>query len=180
MFWGVFFWTATRIKRQKSAPRQNWIFLVEPRSGADVDRDGSEKQTGGLTGGLGDVKLKVPAQACLTAISVSMSWNSTAAKLTHCYINPYVANLASQRWKPSQLIFLNPDIAIIAETTTDIEKPCSYERSCEQLVNKSSEWRWPCKRVVVSMTVDVSTHKIFLSCFSSHNMRRNGECVTER
>lgn len=47
--------------------------LDEPVAGADFDSDGSESQTGGLTGGLGDVELNVPAQACLTAINVSMS-----------------------------------------------------------------------------------------------------------
>lgn len=47
--------------------------LNEHVAGADFDSDGSESQTGGLTGGLGDVELNVPAQACLTAISVSMS-----------------------------------------------------------------------------------------------------------
>lgn len=47
--------------------------LDEPGGRADFDSDGSERQTGGLTGGLGDVELSVPAQACLTAISVSMS-----------------------------------------------------------------------------------------------------------
>lgn len=47
--------------------------LDEPGGGADFDSDGSERETGGLTGGLGDVELDVPAQACLSAISVSMS-----------------------------------------------------------------------------------------------------------
>lgn len=34
---------------------------------------GLRRETGGLAGGLGDVELAVPAQACLTAITVSMS-----------------------------------------------------------------------------------------------------------
>jgi len=37
------------------------------------ESDGSERQTGGLTGGLGDVGLHVLAQACLSAISVPKS-----------------------------------------------------------------------------------------------------------
>ena len=59
--------------------------MDEAGGGADFDSDGSERQTGGLTGGLGDVELDVPARACLTAISASMSRDSTAAKLTHYY-----------------------------------------------------------------------------------------------
>ena len=64
-----------RFDRQKNNPRAKLNFLVldEPGGGADFDSDGSVRQTGGLTGGLKDIKQKVPAWACLTAISVSMS-----------------------------------------------------------------------------------------------------------
>lgn len=49
------------------------LVLGERGGGADFENEWSERQTGGLTGGLGDVELGVPAQACLTAISISMS-----------------------------------------------------------------------------------------------------------
>lgn len=65
---------ALKDKKQPEGRAEFPCFVLhEPGGGADFNSDGSERQTGGLTGGLGDVELNVPAQACLTAISVSMS-----------------------------------------------------------------------------------------------------------
>lgn len=60
-------------KRPEGRLEFTGFVVEEPVGGDHFESDGSERQTGGLTGGLGDVELHVPAQACLSAISVPKS-----------------------------------------------------------------------------------------------------------